>query len=126
MKDAQYAASRFVEARGTATGLSDYPGPLPDSLDTAYPVQSEAIARWDDKVVGWKVGRIQPHLVGPLAAERFIGPVFARTVAKAGAENCFPAFHAGIAMFEAELMISAAADAINESDSIIPFDAASA
>lgn len=111
MEDVLYAASRFVEARSTATGLSDYPGRLPDSLHAAYRVQEASIAGWGDRIVGWKVGRIQPHLVGSLGAERFIGPVFAQTVAEAGADNCFPAFRAGVAVFEAELMISAAADA---------------
>lgn len=111
MDDIDYAAARFVEARSTAQGLADYPGRLPESLDAAYRVQQKAIAGWGDRVVGWKVGRIQPHLVGSLGAERFIGPVFAQSVTKAGATNYFPAFLGGVAVFEAEVMISAAADA---------------
>ena len=111
MDDIDHAAARLVEARSAAQGLSDYPGRLPESLDAAYRVQRQAIAGWGARIAGWKVGRIQPHLVGPLGAERFIGPVFAQTVAKAGVENHFPAFRGGVAMFEAELMVSAAADA---------------
>ena len=111
MDDMDYAAARLVEARSGAQGLSDYPGNLPESLDAAYRVQAAAIAGWGDRIAGWKVGRVQPHLVKPLGAKRFIGPVFAQTVAKAGIENHFPAFRGGIAVFEAEVMISAAADA---------------
>lgn len=111
MDDIDCAAARFVAARSTAQGLADYPGSVPESLEAAYRVQREAIAGWGDRVVGWKVGRIQPHLVGALGVERFIGPVFAQTVTKAGTTNYFPAFHGGVAVFEAEIMISAAVDA---------------
>ena len=114
MDDIVYTATCFVEARSAAQGLADYPGSVPESLDAAYRVQRKAIAGWGDRVVGWKIGRIQPHLVDALGVERFIGPVFAQTVTKAGATNYFPAFRGGLAVFEAEVMISVAADTPND------------
>ena len=111
MNDLQPAATHFVEARRAARGFADYPGPLPEDLDAAYGVQAAAIADWGDQIAGWKVGRIQPHLTEQLRAERFIGPIFAQSVARACAENEFPAFSGGLAMFEAELLICVAEDA---------------
>lgn len=111
MNQERYAAGRFVEARRAATGFPDYPGALPEGLDAAYRVQQAAIVEWGDDIAGWKVGRIQPQLVEQLGAERFVGPIFAETVVPAQSDNPFPAFRHGTAVFEAELVVTAAADA---------------
>ena len=55
-------AGRFLDARRAAEGLDDYPGALPATLDDAYKIQDEAIARWARPVIGWKVGRVPPPL----------------------------------------------------------------
>ena len=49
-------ARAFVEARNAGTGLPDYPGALPQSLDEAYAIQERAISLFGAPVVGWKVG----------------------------------------------------------------------
>ncbi|MET0890103.1 MAG: 2-keto-4-pentenoate hydratase, partial [Stenotrophomonas maltophilia] len=51
-------ARHFVSARQHGQSLPDFPGTIPEDLVTAYQVQDQAIALWDDQVVGWKVGYI--------------------------------------------------------------------
>ncbi|MDP1554619.1 MAG: hypothetical protein Q8L84_04090, partial [Hyphomonas sp.] len=51
-------ALAFVEARLAGRSLAAYPGPIPVTLAEAYGVQSQAISLWPDRIVGWKVGRI--------------------------------------------------------------------
>lgn len=111
LDDHQKAAARFVEARRAAQGFSDFPGPIPTDLDAAYRIQQAAIASWGDRIAGWKVGRIQPHLVEQLGAERFMGPIFADSVSRAAETNVFPMTAGGSALFEAEVVILANADA---------------
>ena len=50
----------FLDARRNGRSLPDFPGVIPDDLEAAYAVQDQAIARWADPVVGWKVGYIAP------------------------------------------------------------------
>jgi 2-keto-4-pentenoate hydratase len=71
-------AACFVDARLAARALPDYPGPLPESLDAAYARQDAAIARWPDRVAGWKVGRIPDAWLERMGEDRLMGPVFAR------------------------------------------------
>ena len=104
-------AARFVEARRDGAGFADYPGPVPRTLADAYAVQQAATTMWADGIAGWKVGRIAAPLSDRLACDRFIGPIFARTVTQAGGTAAFPAFVGGFAAFEAEFVILAAADA---------------
>jgi len=127
MTNEQQIAARFVEARRAATGFSDFPGELPADVDAAYRAQKAAIAAWNDRIAGWKVGRVQPHLVEQLEAERFVGPIFARSVTVAGATNDFPMIRGGSALFEAEVVIVVATDApsdktdwtVGEADALI-------
>jgi len=111
MTNSNEAAAVFVERRAAARGFPDYPGPLPAGLDEAYGVQLAAIGRWDDRIVGWKVGRIPPALSASLGADRFVGPIFGRDVVAATDDTGFAAFVDGFAAFEAELVIVVADDA---------------
>lgn len=104
--DAATIAGRFLAARRAASGLADYPGDFPDSLEQAYAVQDEAIAGWARPVLGWKVGRINPPLSERYDADRLAGPIFEARAAAAGdpAPDC-PIFAEGFAAGEAEFLL---------------------
>lgn len=108
-------AAHFVRARATRQGFADFPGTLPDTLEAAYAVQQAEIEQWPDAVAGWKVGRLSPDLAARCGTDRFLGPIFAATVARLGAEGAapcdFPAFPNGFAAFEAEVLVGLARDA---------------
>lgn len=96
-------ASRFVDARRTATALPDYPGVIPDDLTDAYAVQDAAIAMSAGEIVGWKVGRINPPLGD---VDRLAGPIFASVPAPHGATPvAMPVFDGGFAAAEAEYLL---------------------
>jgi 2-keto-4-pentenoate hydratase len=99
-------ADRFLTARRAATGLADYPGQLPRTLDEAYAVQDAAMASWGKKVVGWKVGRVMPPLSEHFGSDRLAGPIFADQVALAdGGDPRMPVFAEGFVAGEAEFLL---------------------
>jgi 2-keto-4-pentenoate hydratase len=107
-------AHRFVEARRAGRSLPDFPGTIPPDLVTAYQVQDLAIARWDDAVVGWKIGYIAPDRRDVSGDERLLGPIFRRNLWNAtGAIVDIPVFSAagGFAAVEAEYVLQLEADA---------------
>ncbi|MBP2228729.1 2-keto-4-pentenoate hydratase [Azospirillum agricola] len=106
------AAARFVAGRRSAVGFDDFPGPLPEDLSSAYAIQMAATAAWNDRLAGWKVALVPPALEETLGARRFIGPVFAGTVARAGeGELSFALIPGGFGAVEAEFVVRVAADA---------------
>jgi 2-keto-4-pentenoate hydratase len=110
----QYAASgiadAFVAARRDGTAMSAYPGELPQTLADAYAIQALAIDRWSDAVGGWKVARINDPWRDRLQADRYIGPIFARTIIDAGFVSKVPAYEGGSAAFEAEIALVMGSD----------------
>jgi 2-keto-4-pentenoate hydratase len=99
-------AGRFLAARRAAAGLDDYPGDFPATLDEAYAIQDEAIARWGRPVIGWKVGRVPPPLIERFGTDRLAGPIFHEApAAAAGAAVEMPVFAAGFAAGEAEFLL---------------------
>lgn len=105
-------AERFVHARRHGQALAGFPGPVPEDLVAAYRVQDLAIARWPDRVVGWKVGYIAPERRDASGDERLLGPVFARQCWHAtGATQPVPVFVGGFAAIEAEYVLRVDADA---------------
>lgn len=99
-------AGRFLDARRAAEGLDDYPGALPATLDAAYAVQDEAIARWARPVIGWKVGRVPAQLIDRFGVDRLAGPIFAAAHASVdGAAAEMPVFADGFAAGEAEFLL---------------------
>ncbi len=104
-------AERFVQARLQGASLPDFPGTIPPDLETAYRVQDMAIARWPDRVVGWKVGFIAPERRDVSGDERLLGPIFARNLwpAQAGSTG-LPVFAGGFGAIEAEYVIRLEAD----------------
>lgn len=106
-------AGSFVAARQEARALPDFPGQIPADLATSYRIQDTAIELWPDQVVGWKIGKVPPHLVEALGEERVAGPVFAHNLwlARAGEEVAFPVFENGFAAVEAEYVFRIGVDA---------------
>lgn len=99
-------ARAFVEARGAAVGLPDYPGTMPATLDEAYEVQLEGIALTNDSVAGWKVGRIAVAAAEAYGAERLVGPIFSGKVRHLGAaDGEMPVIPEGFAAAEAEYLL---------------------
>jgi 2-keto-4-pentenoate hydratase len=110
--DAQKTAAEFVKARRSAGSFTQYPGQQPQDLDAAYRCQDEAIALWDDSIVGWKVGWIpEPHSE-KFGAQRLVGPIFQRGLKRTnGTRIDAPVFAHGFAAIEAEFVFQLAKDA---------------
>lgn len=106
MGDFRAIAEAFVDARRNARALPDYPGTAPQDLAGAYQIQDAAIAIDGRKIIGWKVGKINPPLDSALGANRLAGPIFADTVVVAaqGVPD-MPVFADGFAAAEAELLL---------------------
>ncbi len=101
------AVSReLVNARMSATPLSAFPGPLPETMAQAYAIQSASIARWPDTVEGWKVGLLPPPARERYLAERLAGPIFRSQIhgVATGSSTVMPIFVGGFAAVEAEFV----------------------
>jgi 2-keto-4-pentenoate hydratase len=111
--DARGSAAEFVKARRSAGSFTQYPGPPPQDLDSAYRCQDEAIALWDDSIVGWKVGWIPEPLSEKFGAQRLVGPIFQRGLQRANGSAAIqaPVFAQGFAAIEAEFVFQLAKDA---------------
>lgn len=100
-------ASAFTAARREGCALLDYPGTPPVDLAESYAIQDLAIQLDGRKIVGWKVGKINPPEDARLGSNRLAGPVFADCVADAadGSVPDMPVFAGGFAAAEAELLL---------------------
>jgi len=106
LTDPATIAGRFLSARRAAGGLADYPGDFPTTLDEAYKVQDAAIAAWGKKVIGWKVGRINPPLEEHFGSQRLTGPIFdSEILAGDGHVPEMPVFDKGFAAGESEFLL---------------------
>ena len=108
---AKAVADAFVEARLQGRALPAFPGDIPVDLEAAYRVQDLAIARWPDRVVGWKVGYIAAERRDASGDERLLGPIYARQLHAAGGGVAFPVFGGGFGAIEAEYVLRLEADA---------------
>lgn len=104
-------AEAFVGARLRGTSVSGFPGTIPDDLVAAYRVQDLAIARWPDRVVGWKVGYIAAERRDASGDERLLGPIYARQLSTAAEDAAVPVFVGGFGAIEAEYVLRLQADA---------------
>ncbi len=96
-------ATRFVDARRSASVLTDYPGIIPADLSDAYAVQDSAIALSAGEIVGWKVGRINPP-IGDV--DRLAGPIYTCVEATSSdAPAAMRVFAGGFAAAEAEYLL---------------------
>ena len=105
MVDSAAIAERFLEARRAATGLEEYPGPFPPTLDQAYDIQDRAIAAWGQPVLGWKVGRVLPPHSDRFGTDRLAGPIFTERYPENGTLASMPVFAEGFAAGEAEFLL---------------------
>ena len=103
--DRSRIAGRFLSARRAAEGLDDYPGAFPTTLDQAYAIQDEAIARWGRPIIGWKVGRVPPDKIAHFGTDRLTGPIFLEARTDAGSVVEMPVFAEGFAAGEAEFLL---------------------
>jgi len=99
-------AARLVNARQHALAPVEV-NDLPSDLLAAYAVQDAAIARWPDRVAGWKVGYIALPQRDMHPDERLLGPIFSRTIWPAnGASVQAPVFApGGFGAIEAEYVL---------------------
>jgi 2-keto-4-pentenoate hydratase len=105
-------ATAFVEARLAGRSLAAYPGALPASLAEAYLIQTHAISLWPDRIVGWKVGRINAPHDGTYGTDRLAGPIFARQLTRASdAAGTAFLFNGGFGAIEGEIVIEVGEDA---------------
>ncbi len=103
--DSGRIAGRFLDAR-RAAGAGRLSRRFPATLDEAYAIQDEAIARWGRPVIGWKVGRMPPPLIDRFGADRLAGPIFADSaVQRNGRAAAMPVFADGFAAGEAEFLL---------------------
>jgi 2-keto-4-pentenoate hydratase len=107
-------AAAFVQARLQAQALPAFPGhPTPATLAQGYACQDAAIARWPDRVAGWKVGYIAPERRDASGEDRVTGPIFAASVwpDRPESELDVPVFVGGFAAIEAEFVFRLGVDA---------------
>jgi len=104
-------AEAFVDARLRGTSVPGFPGAIPEDLVMAYRVQDLAIARWPDRVVGWKVGYIAPERRDASGDERLLGPIYAQQVSARAEDAAVPVFVGGFGAIEAEYVLRLQADA---------------
>lgn len=106
MTESAMTARTIVEARRAAQALSEFPGPLPETLAQAYAIQAEGVTLWGDRIAGWKIGRITGEATVRFGKDRFIGPIFAQTIRDADKEaaDAFPVIAGGSAALEAEVV----------------------
>jgi 2-keto-4-pentenoate hydratase len=111
--DAKRVAAEFVKARRAAGSLTQYPGPTPPDLESAYRCQDEAISLWDDSIAGWKVGWIPEPFSQKFGAQRLVGPIFTRSIQRLNGSAVFeaPVFASGFAAIEAEFVVQLSKDA---------------
>jgi 2-keto-4-pentenoate hydratase len=111
--DAKRVAAEFVNARRTAGSLPEFPGALPQDLNSAYRCQDEAIALWGGAIAGWKVGWIPPPFSQRFGEQRLVGPIFRDSVVSVNGadEVAAPVFARGFAAVEAEFVVQLAKDA---------------
>ena len=114
----------FLDARRNGRSLPDFPGVIPDDLEAAYAVQDQAIARWADPVVGWKVGYIAPEKRDASGDERLLGPFFRSRLQQAETATAFDVFDGGFGAIEAEYVLRLDADAPADKTDWTPDEAA--
>lgn len=99
-------AQNLVDARLAVTSRTTFPGDVPPDLPTAYAVQSSAIRKWPDQLVGFKVGGIAERFRDQFPSEWIAGPIFHQNVFNIKSDEIldFPVFPNGFAAFEPELI----------------------
>jgi 2-keto-4-pentenoate hydratase len=101
-------AAELVAARREGRSLTRFPGPVPASMAEAYQIQELAMSRWQDSVVGWKIGYIPADRRSARDPDRLVGPIWRRQY-HLGERHVSAVevgiFASGFAAVEAELVI---------------------
>jgi 2-keto-4-pentenoate hydratase len=101
-------AAELVAARREGRSLTRFPGVVPASMAEAYQIQELAMSRWQDSLVGWKIGYISADRRTAGDPDRLVGPIW-RQQYHLSEERVSPAevgiFASGFAAVEAELVI---------------------
>ena len=101
-------AAELVAARREGRSLTRFPGAVPASMAEAYQIQERAMSRWNDSLVGWKIGYIAADRRSAEDPDRLVGPIW-RQQFHQSEEHVSPVevsiFASGFAAVEAELVI---------------------
>ncbi|HET9561026.1 MAG TPA: hypothetical protein VFP01_02885 [Propionibacteriaceae bacterium] len=101
-------AAQLVAARREGRSLTRFPGVVPASMAEAYQIQELAMSRWQDSLVGWKIGYISADRRTAGDPDRLVGPIW-RQQFHLSEEQASPVevgiFTSGFAAVEAELVI---------------------
>jgi 2-keto-4-pentenoate hydratase len=101
-------AAELVAARREGRSLTGFPGVVPASMAEAYQIQDLAMSRWQDTLVGWKIGYISADRRTAGDPDRLVGPIW-RKQCHLSEEHVSAAevgiFATGFAAVEAELVI---------------------
>jgi 2-keto-4-pentenoate hydratase len=104
----EVVAVELVAARREGRSLTRFPGVVPASMAEAYQIQELAMSRWQDSLVGWKIGYISPDRRTAGDPDRLVGPIW-RQQFHVSEEHVSAAevgiFASGFAAVEAELVI---------------------
>jgi 2-keto-4-pentenoate hydratase len=104
----EVVAAELVAARREGRSLTRFPGVIPASMAEAYRIQELAMSRWQDSLVGWKIGYISADRRTAGDPDRLVGPIWHRQYHQSEAHvsaaevGIFPS---GFAAVEAELVI---------------------
>src|SRR4029453_17857666 len=69
-------AAELVAARREGRSLTGFPGLVPASMAGAYQIQELAMSRWQDSLVGWKIGYISADRRTAGDPDRLVGPIW--------------------------------------------------
>ena len=101
-------AAELVAARQEGRSLTRFPGVVPATMAEAYQIQELAMSRWQDSLVGWKIGYIAPDRRESGDPDRLVGPIWGQQC-HLSEKHLSPAevgiFTSGFAAVEAELVI---------------------
>jgi 2-keto-4-pentenoate hydratase len=101
-------AAELVAARRQGRSLTRFPGVVPASMAEAYQIQELAMSRWQDSLVGWKIGYISADRRTAGDPDRLVGPIWGQQY-HLSEEHLSPVevgiFASGFAAVEAELVI---------------------
>jgi 2-keto-4-pentenoate hydratase len=104
----EVVAAELVAARREGRSLTRFPGVVPASMAEAYQIQELAMSRWQDSLVGWKIGYIPADRRTAGDPDRLVGPIW-RQQYHLSEEQVSAAevgiFASGFAAVEAELVI---------------------
>jgi 2-keto-4-pentenoate hydratase len=104
----ELVAAELVAARREGQSLTGFPGVVPASMAEAYRIQELAMSRWQDSLVGWKIGYISADRRIAGEADRLVGPIWRKQChlsEEHGAAAEVGVFPTGFAAVEAELVI---------------------